>query len=66
MAYNRPMDLKERFYKVYSNIPLNLRREIVVVIDNEPITWQVAKLEVDNDTNLGKQILEQLEALKII
>ncbi|MFY9484719.1 MAG: hypothetical protein WAP74_03830 [Patescibacteria group bacterium] len=60
------MDLKERFYKVYSNIPLNLRREIVVVIDNEPITWQVAKLEVDNDTNLGKQILEQLEALKII
>ena len=60
------MDLKERFYKVYSNLPLNLREEIVVVINNEPITWQVAKLEIDNDTVLGKQILEQLETLKII
>lgn len=60
------MDLKERFYKVYNNLPLNLREEVIVVVDNEPITWKVARLEIDQDTKLSKIILEKLEVLKFI
>jgi len=52
--------------KVYSNLPLNLRKDIVIVIDKEPITWNVAYLEVDQKTKKGKKILKKLEELKII
>lgn len=60
------MELKERFYHVYNNLPLSVRAEIVLVINNEPITWKVAKLEIDQDTTLSKEILEKLANLKII
>jgi len=60
------MPKKEKFYKAYSNLPLNLRSEIVMVIDDQPISWKVAKLEIDNNTKLGETILEKLEALRII
>jgi len=57
---------KERFYAVYSNLPLSLREEIIVVVNKEPITWKLAKLYIDEETKLGKTILEKLDALKII
>ncbi len=58
---------KQRFYKVFANLPINLREEVILVIpDKGPITWQVAYLEVDNDTTLGTIILEKLSDLKII
>lgn len=60
------MDLKERFYKVYSNLPLGVRDEVVLVINNESISWKVARLEIDNNTPLSKDILERLGELKFI
>lgn len=60
------MNLKERFYKAYNNLPLGLRDEIILVIKDEPINWKVARLEIDNDTPLSKDILEKLEALQFI
>ncbi|MBI2498896.1 hypothetical protein HYV88_01495 [Candidatus Woesearchaeota archaeon] len=57
---------KEKFIKIYSNLPLNLRREIITIIDKEPITWNVAYLEIRNNTELGKKVLKNLEDLKII
>ncbi len=56
----------ERFMKVYSNVPINLRKEIILVIDDQPITWNVAYLEIKNDTLLGKKILQKLLELEII
>ena len=38
----------------------------MVVVDGEPLTWQVAKLEVEQDTAKGKQVLETLTSLKIL
>ena len=64
--YHEDMELKERFYKIYNNLPLNLREEVILVVNNEPITWKVAKLEIDQDTTLSKELLEKLSALKII
>ena len=58
---------KDTFLKVYANLPLNLREEIVLILSGKgPITWNVAYLEVSNDTKLGKEILEKLAELKII
>jgi len=56
----------EKFMKTYSNLPLNLRKDIVIVIDKEPITWNVAYLEIDQKTKKGKKILKKLEELNII
>ncbi len=60
------MDRKQRFYKVYSNLPLSLRGEVIAVIDDETITWRVAKLEIEGETKLGEEILKRLEELEII
>ena len=57
---------KEKFLKIYSNLPINLRKEIILVINNEPITWNVAYLEIKNNTLLGKTILRKLEELMIV
>ncbi|MBI5613931.1 hypothetical protein HY947_03315 [Candidatus Gottesmanbacteria bacterium] len=60
------MKIKERFYTIYNNLPLNVRDEVVLVIENEPVTWKVARLEADGDTKLAHIILEKLAALGII
>ncbi|VVA44263.1 conserved hypothetical protein [Candidatus Roizmanbacteria bacterium] len=60
------MELNERFYKTYNNLPLALREEIILVVKDEPITWKVARLEIDNNTPLSTEILGKLAELKII
>ena len=58
---------KEKFLKIYVNLPLGVRQEIILVFEEKgPITWDVAFIEVDNDTELSKIILEKLEKLQII
>ncbi len=58
--------LRERFLKIYADIPLNIRKEIVIVLGKEPITWNVAYIEVLNNTEKSMGILKLLEELKII
>lgn len=60
------MSLQPKFLQIYANLPLNQRTEIVVVIDNEPLTWNSARIEIENKTQKGKEILEKLVALGII
>lgn len=60
-------DSKENFLKIYANLPLGIRQEIILVLeDGRPITWDVAFIEVKEDTLLSKTILEKLEKLEII
>lgn len=60
------MDKKAIFMKTYANLPLGTRQEVVAVIDNEPLSWQAAWLEIDQDTPKGKEILDYLFELKIL
>lgn len=60
------MDKKAQFLKVYANLPLGARDEIVAVVDGEPLTWRAAKLEVEQDTPKGKEIIDTLTKLKIL
>lgn len=55
-----------RFFRVYSNLPLKVRQEIVVVLDTEPITWSVAFKEISINTKKGEEIFKKLVELKII
>ncbi len=66
------MEGKDRFIKVFANLPLNLRDDVVLVLPETesnikgPITWNVAYLEINNNTELGKKILQKLLDFKII
>ncbi len=63
---NKEQGLKEKFLKIYSDIPLSLRKEIILVLENEPISWNVAFVEVTNNTDKSEIILKQLDKLEII
>ena len=61
------MQGKDRFLKVYANLPINLRNEVIVILQGiGPVTWNVAFLEIDGETELGKKIITTLVDLKII
>lgn len=61
------MTLKDRFYKIYGNLPLITREEIILVINGEGISWKVAKLYIDDpDSPLANEILEKLAELGVI
>lgn len=60
------MDNRTKFLKAYANLPLNERDRVIVTIEGEPLTWNAAWIEVDNDTSKGKEIVEKLVELGII
>lgn len=58
---------KERFLKTYSNLPINVRNDIIYVLpDKGPITWNAAYLEISNNTPFGNELLDKLDELKFI
>jgi len=59
-------ELKIRFLKIFSNLPEDVRKDIIAVIDKKPYNWDVAYIEIKNDTDLGRKILKTLKDLAII
>lgn len=58
---------KSIFLKFYANLPIAVRREVVLDLDGKtPITWEVAYREIRADSDLGKTILAKLFELKFI
>ncbi len=61
------LEKRERFLKIYANLPLGVRQEIILVLDDSrTITWDVAFFEVENNTELSRVILEKLEKIQLI
>jgi hypothetical protein len=60
------MELTEEFFKIYANLPIDERNNVVVVINEQPISWNVAYNEIKNKTKLGQQILKTLKDLGIL
>lgn len=58
--------LAERFKKIYANIPLGLRSDVIAVIDEQPMTWHVCYIEVSTSTLMAERILEYLDRLELI
>lgn len=68
-VYNSSVEFanaQEHFFKIYANLPLNLREEIILVLEGEPISWRVAYLEVKSGTKKSRLMLEKLAALELI
>ncbi len=60
-------DSKEKFLKIYANLPISIREEIILTVDDgKTISWNAAFFEIDNNTPLSMLILEKLEKLEII
>ena len=58
--------IREKFLKIYYNLPLKIREEVILDIEDKPITWNVAYIEIKNKTGVGEIILEKLTELEII
>jgi hypothetical protein len=59
-------DLATRFMRIYANLPIEERTQVVVVLNDEPISWEVARNEIAHETQRGKSILDKLKKLSII
>ena len=57
---------KEKFLKVFANLPEPEREQVIAIIDNKTYSWNIAYNEISNDTELGKKILKKLEALELL
>lgn len=64
---------KSQFLEIYQNLPLSERRNTILVIEDEknnkekgPISWDVAFLEITQETKIGEKILDKLIKLKLI
>jgi len=62
----RKLTAFEKLTKIYNSLPLAERRLTIVVIRNNPISWDMAYKELKYNTRLGKLIGEKLIKLKII
>lgn len=66
------MDEKEKakFLQTYSNLPINERKNVIIVLEKDeekqPISWDVAYIEIDKETELGDKILKKLIKLDLI
>ncbi len=57
---------KDRFLKVFSNLPEDMRREIIVLVNQKPYTWNAAYVEVINNTRLAETIVKKLVEMEVI
>ena len=61
LLYNFLMTLKNRFLKTFFDLPLSERSNVIASIDENYISWNVAKIEIEADTQIGKRVLEFLD-----
>jgi len=64
------LENREEFLRIYANLPLAVRKDVIVILDNgemkQPVTWAVAYLEIKNKTSKGDEILHKLKSMKLI
>jgi len=58
--------LKEKFLQIYANLPLGVRKELIAVVDDEPISWNAAYLEIHKNTSRAKEILKKIHEIGLI
>jgi len=58
------IEKKKRFLMVYQNLPLSERKNTILVLEDKkakpeknPVSWDVAYIEIDQETELGESIL---------
>ena len=59
-------DKRAHFLRIYANIPEDLRKDILIVIEGKTYSWSAAFLEIKDNTQLGHKILKALEEIEVI
>lgn len=59
-------DKKAKFLRAYANVPESFRRDIIIVVNKKPYTWDTAYLEIKKDSTLGKKMLKTLEEIGLL
>ncbi len=66
---------KTRFMKVYQNLPLNERKNTIIVLEDaksenkvkkDPVSWDIAFIEIEQETKIGEIILDKLIKMNLI
>lgn len=63
---NEKFDPREAFLKMYANLPIPTRKEICVVLDGEPLSFNVVYLEAKHDTEISRRALLKMDELGIL
>jgi len=58
--------LKAKFLKLFANVPLPLRDEIIALVDNQPISWTAAYGEIAHDATKSEVILTHLKQIGLL
>jgi len=59
-------ELRARFLKAYANLPEPEMEQVIIIIDDKPISWNKANKEVSDKTHLGDKIVEKMKLLGIL
>ncbi len=59
-------DKREKFLKIYSQLPESLIDQIIVVVDKKPYSWKAIYFEIRNNTSVSEKILNTLNSMKLI
>jgi len=57
---------REKFLKIYYNLPLKVREEVIFDLEGKPLSWNAVYVEIKDKTKIGEIVLEKLSELKII
>lgn len=60
------LDRKAKFMLIYANLPPAEQKKPILVLENNPLSWEVAYNELIHNTGRGRRILEKLAQLGII
>ena len=60
------MEGEEEFFKTYANVPLDERKNVLVVIYGNPISWILAYTYIKNKSPESPKILKILKEIGII
>ena len=61
------LNLREKFLKIYADLPVAVRSEIIASLpETGPVTWNSSFVEVSQNTPLGEKILKELVEMEII
>ena len=59
-------ELKAKFMRVYANLPVPERSQVVAIVEEKPYSWDVAYSEISNNNELGNKILKKMKLTGIL
>lgn len=58
--------LRAKFFRTFARVPINLRDEIIAIVDDDSVTWRTANVEIIGKTKKGDQILKLMDELSLL